>query len=161
MKKLICLILCIALCVCLVSCSSEPEEVALSEENLSKYVSVDITFGEVSVADNKSLTHNEKYYLTCFATITVKPKRDCSFTDASVYCVLNEGGRWTPVKTRGKMTATDFLYGWSGVIRLDKEGYGETTVSLFCYSNTYDRMHPSSEAWKCYAIDAYGTVTKN
>lgn len=160
MKKLVCLFLCIALCGCLASCSAEPEEVVLSKDNLSEYVSIELTFGEVDVADNESPTHDEKYYLTCLATITIKPKGDYAFTDASVSCVLDEGGRWTPVKS-GSIGATDFLYDWNGGISLDKEGYGETTVSLFCYSDTYDKMHPSSEEWECYAISAAGAAVKN
>lgn len=161
MKKLVCLFLCIAFCVCFASCSAEPEEVVLGKDNLSEYVSIELTFGEVDVADNESPTHDGKYYLTCLATITIKPKGDYTFTDASVSCILNEGGRWTPMKTSGSLTGSDLLYEWDGSLQLDKEGYGETTVSLFCYSDTYDRMHPSSVEWECYAISATGTATRN
>lgn len=162
MKKFVCSFLCIALCVCLAYCSAEPEEVTLSKENLSEYVSIVLTFGEVDVADNESTINREKYYLTCLATITIKPRGDYVFTDTSVACVLDEGGRWTPIKkTNEKQTALDMLYEWSGGIQLDKEGYGETTVSVYCYSDTYDKMHPSSAEWGCYAISATGTVTKN
>ena len=161
MRRFACLLLCIALCGCFVSCSSEPEEVTLSKDNISEYVSVEVTFGEVDVADNESTIHRGKYYLTCLATITVKPKGDYIFTNTSVSCVLDEGGRWLPVRASGSVSASDLLYYWSGNIQLDKEGYGETTVSVFCYSDTYDKMHPSAENWACYTLSGSGTVTKN
>ena len=158
MKKFICLFLCIALCGCFIGCSEKTEEITLSRENVSEHVSIELSFGEVNVAANESPVRSEKYYLTCLATISVKPKGDYDFTDASVLCVLDEGGRWTPVKTNEKTTAFDTAYDWDGNIPLDKEGYGETTVSLYCYSNTYEAVHPSSQKWECYAIGASGTV---
>ena len=160
MRRFICLLLCVALCGCFASCSDEPEEVALSEDNISEYVSVEVTFGEVDVSDNASTIHSEKYYLTSLATITVKPKGDYIFTNAFVSCVLDEGGKWKAIKS-GSTDAVDLLSDWSGSISLDKEGYGKTTVSLFCYSNIYDKMHPSSAKWECYAASATGTVTQN
>ena len=160
MRRFICLLLCVALCGCFASCSDEPEEVALSKDNISEYVSVEVTFGEVDVSDNASTIHSEKYYLTSLATITVKPKGDYIFTNAFVSCVLDEGGKWKAIKS-GSTDAVDLLSDWSGSISLDKEGYGKTTVSLFCYSNIYDKMHPSSAKWECYAASATGTVTQN
>ena len=161
MKKLVCLFLCIILCFCVASCSKAPEEISLNEENISEYVSVEVTFGEVDVADNEKPTHNEKYYLTCLATISIKPKGNYTFENVSVSCALNEGGRWSPIKSSGKMKAVDFQYDWHGSINLDKDGYGEKTVSIFCYSDTYDKIHPSSANWECFAFSASGTAIKN
>ena len=161
MRRFVCVLMCIALCGCFISCSAESEEVALSRDNISEYVSVEVTFGEVNVADNESTIHKSKYYLTCLATITVKPKGDYVFTDTSVSCVLDEGGRWFPIRASGSVSASDLLYDWSGSVQLDKEGYGEAAVSLYCYSDTYDKMHPSAENWECYASSASGTVTEN
>lgn len=162
MKKLFCLFLCIVLCGCFVSCSKEPKEISLSKDNLTEYLAVDIVFGEVKATENESSIYSAKYYLTCMATVSVKPKGDYTFTNTNVVCVLDKSGGWTPIKkTGGNRNAYDVLYDWNANIQLDKEGYGETTVTLFCYSNTYNRVHPSSKKWKCYAVSAEGTVTKN
>ena len=163
MRKLLSLIICVAICICASSCARKTDMVTLERENLSEYLSVDVTFGEVSVFNNESRINNGKYYLTCLATISVKPQGDFAFEGASVFCVLDEGGEWTPIETKktGGIKIADLMYDWEGRVSLDKEGYGETTVYLYCYSDTYDKIHPSFEEWKCYASGAKGTVTKN
>ena len=157
MKRIICLFLCFAMCVCFLACEKEREEVDLSSENILDYVFIDLEFGDLGISENMAVTRDEEYYLTCMLTITIKPKKDYAFSDASVTCALNEGDEWTPLKKRAeKQTLFNSANDWSGTIKLDKEGYGEATVFLFCYSDTYDKMHPSSIQWECSAVGASG-----
>lgn len=147
MKKLICFSLCvIMLCGCCTACKHE--EVSLTKDNISDYISIEITFGEVSVEENNTSGRLGKYYITSLATISIKPKGDYKFTDASVTCFLNKTGSW-------------YVSNTSNTLNLDKDGYGEKTVMVYSYSMKSQGVYPSSVNWNPRASNASGTVTIN
>ena len=161
MKKLIAVFLCFSYILCLFSCK-KASGADISTDNIFDYVNISETYGDVSVTENVSGTNSGKYYLTCTATLRVSPKGDYSFTDAFLVVGINGGGEWTAIQPGGKeLNGVDLLYEWNGKIALDKDGYGETTVFMYCYSNTYDKMHPSRFVWYYSVASADGTVTEN
>lgn len=162
MKKIICLLLCIALCSCFVSCNKEPEEITLTKENFSDYAFIDINFGEVTITETDASIWNqdEKYYLTCMATVTVKPKGNYTFKNASVSLKLSRQNDWIPMRAHSPnlgSTTPD----WSGSVQLDKNGYGEITVFFYHYSNTYEKKHPAIFRWECSRGNISGTLISN
>lgn len=164
MKKFVCILLCIIICGCFVLFLKVPKKNTLDQNNILDYVSIEINFGDVNIFDNDS-SQNYKYYLTCLATITVKPKGNYDFTDASVTCALGKetllySNPWNPKRTYLEDNNIIYLKDWEKKIQLDKDGYGETTVFLTCHSNSYDDMHPYAAYWRLSASDAAGTVAK-
>ena len=157
MKKILFIIIALAFAFCSVSCTKEPEEIELTRDNAKEYLSATISFGNVEFISNPSAIYGGKYYLTCTATISIKPRGDYIFKKASVACSLSKGGKWKVIKKADGITATDFLYKWSDSIEIDKEGYAETTVLIFLYSDD-NTAHPYQDEWECTVNSATGTV---
>lgn len=153
MKKLLCLIMCAVICFNFASCSepAAPEKITLTKDNVLDYVFIDVYFGEVNVYENETFTYRGKYYLTCVATISVKPKGDFRFEDASLACNV-ETDNWLP-----SYSAAD---SYNYTIMLDKDGYGEKSIFVYGYSDMYQLLHPSRVAWDLFPYKANGTVIK-
>lgn len=158
MKKLIATVLLISTLVCWVSCS----ETVIDINNISNYVFVDVSFGELNVQE--AIDKKEEYYLTCLATITVKPKGDFLFKDATVSCTIDKkytaGGKHHLWKVICESESIFSIVGKE--IPLDYKGYGETTLLLYCYADDYEKYyHPSIYSWNLNIRKASGTVTSN
>lgn len=158
--KICSLVLCIATMLTCSACKDAPEKVNLSEENILDYVFLDINFGEVDVHDNPNQLYSSKeYYLTCLATISVKPKGDFSFEGASILCKFKLTDNWIPLK-KGHMILSQKVDEERGyTIQLDKDGYGEKNVLVYCYGDRFHEQHPSRVEWNLTASSPKGTVT--
>lgn len=157
--KICSLVLCIATMLTCSACKDAPEKVSLSEKNILDYVFLDINFGEVDVHDNPSVIYSSnKYYLTCLATISVKPKGDFCFEEASVFCEFKPTDSWIPLQ-KSNLAAMVPDSKRSYIIQLDKDGYGEKNVLVYRYDDYFDKRHPSSVEWNLTASSPKGTVT--
>jgi hypothetical protein len=141
----------------------------LSTENLSDYVFIEINFGEIThdpstryvpVINGKK---EERQYITCLATITVKPRADYSFTNASVKLKIDVPQPWkiAHVKNSLENYAPNAFPSWEGTINLDKNGYGEKTIFLYCYNDYFEEMHPANYKITQEITSASGKLKKN
>ena len=179
MKKTLCLILCLFICIGLCACEKEPEEVTLTADNINDYVTVDLSFGDVDIDETTiPLTDNSRYYLSCSATLSIKPKGNYTFTNTSCDVLLAKGGKWL-VSTKSdtkypndlsiSVPNSDGIWfkttaKYRGTINLDKNGYGEKNISLYQYSttkNNIEKLHPSAIEWYYPIKLVNGTITAN
>lgn len=150
MRKFVCLLICIVLCISLPSCADKT--VKLTQQNIQDYVWIDISYSEWEVTDaGSSLLYAEYYYVTCTATISIRPRGDYSFADASCYYELP----FVPDYS-SRIDCWRLSDGQNRHIKLDKDGYGEKVVYLYRYSSKDKKEYPSTTV----SVDkAEGTVT--
>ena len=161
MKRVLTVLLIISILLCAVSCGKKGEAVTLNTENVLDYVSYTLTFDGITVRENTNITMNGEYYVTCTATLRIAPRSDLSFDDAFIWLGLEFDKGWYAVRVGGSNSGTALLYDWDDVIRLDKDGYAERTIELFCYANSYDKLHPSAAKCNYTVCSAGGTLTEN
>lgn len=161
MKKAIAILLCVACMLCLTSCNKS-RETQLTTDNAFNYVHHTLTFGEITVRENtKPAINSGKYYITCTATLRIAPSADYSFSDAFIWLGFDFKDGWRAIRVGNNTAGTSILYTWDDVIHLDKDGYAIRTIELFCYSNDYDKLHPSRAKYEYSLASADGTVTEN
>ncbi len=158
MKKIICLLLCAIICLCCVSCEKK-----ISTDNMDDYVFIEISFGEITHEFNTTKLTDETYYITCAATIIVKPRADYSFENASINLKLEIPAPWKIAHVASQMEkfSPDSFPSWQGTINLDKNGYGEKTIFLYCYCDYFEGVHPAKYKIEQEITSVSGTLKKN
>ena len=160
MRKILAFILCVAALLCLFSCNKKEKKTSLTTDNVFELVSHTLTFGEITVRENTNTAMSGKYYVTCTATLRISPCADLSFINAKIWLGLNFDKGWYAVRVGNNNSGTSLIYDWDDVIRLDKDGYAERTIELFCYTNSYDKLHPSNARCDYTVCSVEGTVTE-
>lgn len=158
MKRLLTLIL---LCsVLLLSSCAEEEipEISLSSENVREYVAINLSFGDIAVEESAS----GGYYLSCICYIDIIPTGDYKFNSASIGYNLPSTSDWKAVEVNGSEKDGEIRTTHNTLdasIKLDKDGYGNTRVYLYCYSSSIEKMHPTQRGeWSLDIKSASGTV---
>ena len=157
----------IILCLTMFSCNKKSEDI--TTENIKDYVSITLSFGDVSIEkyeeESPYNTDNTltKYYLHCMCTITVKPKADYNFKDASLEVSIPENGFWSVLNSERGGTSLASRYGKLNgpvTIPLDKEGYGSRSVFVYTTSDEFVGFHPLNRGggWKYTISKASGSV---
>lgn len=158
MKRfLVVLLLCSLLL--LSACSEEEvQKISLSEGNIRDYVAINLSFGDISV---KELSTGD-YYLSCICYIDVFPKSDYKFDSVSMMYNLPSSDIWKAVEVNGSENDSEIKTTHNTLhasLKLDKEGYGNTRVYMYCYSPTTEKMHPTQKGeWALDIQSVSGTV---
>lgn len=167
MKKILCIITTFFVCISMFSCKKETKEI--TTETIKDYVSVTLTFGDVSIEkyEEKSPYNTDntltKYYLHCMCTITVKPKADYDFKDVSLEVSIPENGFWSVLNSERGGTGLASRYGKLNgpvTIPLDKDGYGSASVFVYTTSDEFVGVHPLNRGggWKHTISKVSGSV---
>ena len=168
MKKIYSLILILCLAISLFSCGSEESQpITLTNTNYEDYLNVEISFGDFNVQAVEepigllSNTTETNYYVNCLCYVTITPKSDYSFKDASIGFKIEKSG-WEveysiinpTVKIGGTKQDYDRVY-------LDKDGYGVCSVLLTQKTTDATKLHPLKTSTKfTLKNNASGTVTE-
>jgi hypothetical protein len=136
----------------------EPEKIVLISSNADKYLAIEVTFSEFKYSITNNILHQGQYYITCNATILVKPRADYKFVNASVKVSIRNTNGWD-IPNENSDTFSDSS--WYKNIELDKNGYGKATVFMARHSINCEYVHPSRNSWTPKFTSASGTITIN
>ena len=161
MRKIFALALCFSMLACLFSCEKNEKSIGFTTDNAFEFVSYTLAFDGITVRENTNATMSGKYYITCTATLRVAPRAEYSFDDAYLWFGFDFDGGWNAIHVGNNTAGTSLIYDWDDVVRLDKDGYAERTIELFCYANSYDKLHPSNAKYDCKLCTAGGSVRGN
>lgn len=148
------------------SCEKEPvEPTKLTEENLYNYVSIDITFGDLTVTD-LSYGDTKRNVLSCLCTITVIPNADYNFENAYIRYKVNDNENWNVVMTRTANDSSGPLLSSGDVkLYLDKNGYGSDSFYVWqTFSSSpinINKHYPAQLRWDYEIKSVAGTVVEN